>query len=105
MKLRLSNRDGFALPMAILMSAGLVAALAASFVSTAGEFTTNAAQRGQNRAFNLAQTGLEQFMVRRNESGWCTNCVSDPAVADSEWTRVSLPGGYADVMAVRVRPI
>jgi hypothetical protein len=105
MALNLRNRDGFALPMAILMSAVLVAALAASFVSTSGEFTTNNAARGQNRAFNIAQTGLEQFMVRRNESGWCTNCVSDPAVADSEWTRVSLPGGYADVMAVRVRPI
>jgi hypothetical protein len=105
MALTLRNRDGYALPMAILMSAVLVAALAASFVSTSGEFTTNNAARGQNRAFNIAQTGLEQFMVRRNESGWCTNCVSDPAVADSEWTHIALPGGYADVMAVRVRPM
>ena len=91
--------------MAILMSAVMAAALAASFVATSGEFTTNAAARGQNRAYNLAETGLQQFMVRRNETGWCTNCVPDPAVADSEWTRVTLPGGYADVVAVRVRPI
>ncbi len=103
--MRLSNRDGFALPMAILMSAVMAAALAASFVATSGEFTTNAAARGQTRAYNLAESGLEQFMVRRNESGWCTNCVSDPAVADSEWTRVTLTGGYADVVAVRVRPV
>ncbi len=90
--------------MAIMMSAVLVAALAASFVATSGEFTTNNAARGQNRAFNIAQTALEQFMVRRNEAGWCTNCVADPAVADSEWTHMNLPGGYADVMSVRVRP-
>lgn len=104
-KLKLSNRDGFALPMAMLMSAVLVAALAASFIATSGEFTVNSAARGQNRAFSLAQAGLEQFMVRRSEAGWCTNCVDDPAVADSEWTRVSLTGGYADVKAVRVRPM
>lgn len=103
--MRLSNRDGFALPMAILMSAVMAAALAASFVATSGEFTTNTAMRGQNRAYNLAESALEQFMVRRNETGWCSNCVADPAVADSEWTRVTLPGGYADVVAVRVRPM
>jgi hypothetical protein len=105
MRLRLSNRDGFALPMAIMMSAVLAAALAASFIATNGEFTVNAASRGQNRAYNIAESALEQFLVRRNETGWCTNCVSDPAVADSEWTRVTVTGGYADVKAVRVRPI
>jgi hypothetical protein len=103
--MRLSNRDGFALPMSILMCAVMAAALAASFVATSGEFTTNAAARGQTRAFNIAESGLEQFLVRRNETGWCTNCVADPAVADSEWTRVTMTGGYADVVAVRVRPM
>ena len=43
-------------------------------------------------------------MVRRGEGGWCTNC-ANPVTADSEWTRVSLVGGYADVVAVKVRPI
>jgi hypothetical protein len=43
-------------------------------------------------------------MVRRGESGWCTNC-ANPVTADSEWTRVSLNGGYADVVAVKVRPM
>ncbi len=104
MKLNFSNRRGFALPMAILVITALTAALAAGFIGSAAEFTTNAAARSQNRAYHLAETGLEQFMVLRNSSGWCLHC-SDPATADSEWTRVSLPGGYADIVAVKVRPI
>ena len=108
LSLVLSNRKGIALPMALLVITALTAALAAGFAGVAAEYTTNAAQRGQNRAYNLAQTGLEQFVVLRSQkiagTSWCTNCVDDPAVADSEWTRISLPGGYADVVAVKVRP-
>jgi hypothetical protein len=105
MRFNLRNRDGFALPMAIMMSAVLAAALAASFIATSGEFTTNAAARGQNRAYNIAETGLEQFLVLHNQTNWCQHCATDPTVADSEWTRVTLPGGYADIVAVRVRPV
>lgn len=100
----LRNRKGFALPLSILIIAVLTAAVAASFASTSAEYANNAAERAQNHAYNLAETGLEQFMVLRNTTGWCTHCASDPASADSEWTRVSLTGGYADVVAVRVRP-
>src|SRR3954454_17538379 len=102
--MRVSNRAGFAMPMAIFMLAVLTAALAAGFSSTTTEFTTNAAVRGQTRAFQLAQQGLEQFMVRRSETGFCDFC-SNPVTADSEWTRVKLAGGYADVVAVKVRPM
>ena len=106
--MRLRNRTGFALPMSILIIAVLTAAVAASFSSTNAEYLTNKAERGTNRAFNLAETGLEQFMVLRgtknaDNSSWCTHC-GDPVSADSEWTRVTLPGGYADIVAVKVRP-
>ena len=101
--MRFKNRKGFALPMSILIIAVLTAALAASFSSTSAEYTNNAAERAQTRAYNLAETGLEQFMVLRSQSGWCAHC-GDPIQVDSEWTRVSLPGGYADVVAVKVRP-
>ncbi|MDB4875243.1 MAG: hypothetical protein JWM41_1689 [Gemmatimonadetes bacterium] len=104
MSSHLSNRNGFALPMAILIIAVLTAAMAAAFSATASEYTTNAAERGQNRAYNLAEAGLEQFLVLRNQTGWCLHC-SDPATADSEWTRVTLASGYADVVAVKVRPV
>jgi hypothetical protein len=100
---RLSSRDGFALPMSILVLAIITVALAAGFSSTIGEITTNSAQRSQNRAYNIAEAGLEQFMVRRSESGFCQHC-GDPLVVDSEWTRLALNGGYADIVAVKVRP-
>jgi len=102
---RLRNRRAFALPMTILVIAVITAAVAATYVSTTAELTTNAAQRGTERAYNIAETGMEEFMVRRSESGFCSNCASDPTAADSEWTRVTLPGGYADVTSIRVRPM
>src|SRR3954468_10554290 len=104
MRLNLRNQRAFALPMIILIIGVLTAAMAAGFAGVGAEFATNAAQRGQNRAYNLAETGLSQFLVLRGQSGWCQHC-SDPATADSEWTRVTLTGGYADIVAVRVRPI
>jgi hypothetical protein len=105
MPLHLKNRKAFALPMSLLVIVVLSASLAAGLTATSAEITTNSATKSQNRAYTLAQTGLEQFMVMRNQSGWCQNCAADPVVADSEWTRVSLPGGYADVVAVKVRPM
>lgn len=103
----LRTRAGAALPMAILVIAVMTAGLAAGFAATGSEITTNAATRSQNRAYEIAQAGLEQFLARRNENGFCQNCVADPtaAAADSEWTRVSFPTGYADVVAIKVRPL
>jgi hypothetical protein len=105
MPLNFKNRRGLALPMTLLFIVVLSASLAAALSSTTSEIVTNAANRGQARAYNLAQSGLEQFLVRRNELNWCLNCVPNPVVADSEWTRVTMPGGYADVVAVKVRPM
>jgi hypothetical protein len=98
-------KRGFAMPMALLVMIVLTAGLAAGFAATSAEIVTNAAHRGDTRSYNLAVAGLEQFMSRRREAGFCTNCLTDPsaAAADSEWTRVPLTGGYADVKAVRVR--
>lgn len=105
MPIRLSNREAFALPLSILIIAVLTVAVAAGFAATTAEYATNTAERGENRSYNLAETGLEQFVVLRNQPGWCQHCVTDPTIADSEWTRVSLPGGYANVVAVKVRPV
>jgi hypothetical protein len=99
------SRRGFALPMAMLVMVVLTAGIAAGYAATSAEVVSNAAHRGDTRAYNLAVAGLEQFLARRNEDGFCTNCLTDPTAeaADSEWTRVPLTGGYADVKAVRVR--
>jgi hypothetical protein len=98
-----TRREGFALPMAVLVLALITAAVVAGYSATNAEVVSNNAMRAQARAYQLAEVGLQQFLLRRSETGFCTNCVVDPGVVDSEWTRVNLTGGYADVVAMRVR--
>jgi Tfp pilus assembly protein PilX len=120
---KINSRKGFALPMALLVMIVLTAGIAAGFAATSAEVISNAAHRGDNRAYNLAEAGLEQFLNRRKETDFCkdttsrpagssvggvrstTLCLVDPAdpAADSEWTRIWLSGGYADVKSVLVR--
>jgi hypothetical protein len=91
--------------MALLVMVVLSAGLAAGFTATSSEVMTNAAYRGDNRAFQLAQAGLEQFLARRKEVGFCTSCIEDPSLATTavEETRVTMTGGYADIRAAQVR--
>ncbi len=98
---RLSNREGFALPMAILVIAVITAALAAAFLSVNAEISANQAVKGTERAFEIAQDGLQEFLVRRSEPGWCQYCGSPPAVA-VESTTVASNGGYARVVSQRI---
>ena len=107
---RLRSREGFALPLTILVIAALTATLAAAFSSVAAEIATNSAQRSESRAFALAQSGLEDFLARRvyhctARTGYTPNCnaPSNPPMADVESVTVSLQGGYAQVVAKRVR--
>jgi hypothetical protein len=90
--------------MSILALALITAAIVASNTATSAEIVANNAMRAQDRAAQYAQVGLQQFLLRRGEVGFCSNCVTDPTVADSEWTRVNLTGGYANVVATRIRP-
>lgn len=118
---KLKGRDGFALPMALLVMIVLTAGIAAGFAATSAEITSNAAHRSDNRAYNMAEAGLETFLNERKTAGFCSLanssgsstggvvssavCLPDPAdpLADSEWTRVQLTGGYANVTSVNVR--
>lgn len=99
-------RDGFALPMTILVIAFLTVTIAAAYAATTSEQTTNQAQRGESRAYMLAQAGLENFMARRNEMmgtvPFCALCGAPPTTT-YESTTVALPGGYAIVVAQQVR--
>jgi hypothetical protein len=97
-----SRRRGFALPMAILVIAFLTITIAATVAATSSEVTTNLAQRGESRAYMLAQAGLENFTARRHEAGFCASCGAPPATV-RESTTVTLPGGYAQVVAQRIR--
>jgi hypothetical protein len=96
------RRSGFALPMVLLVLAFLTVTVVAAYSATSTEFITNSAQKGESRAFMLAQAGLESFMARRNEVNFCDSCGFPPAVK-YESTTVKLPGGYAQVVAQRVR--
>jgi hypothetical protein len=98
--------------MSILVIAFLTVTVAATYAATSSELTTITAQRGESRAYMIAQAGLENFMARRNEVGFCPTApragqtaapCGVPPVTLVESTTVTLPGGYAEVVAQRIR--
>jgi hypothetical protein len=98
------ERRGFALPMAILIIAFLTVTIAAAYSATSSEITTNMAQRGESRAYMIAQAGLENFIARRNEGSFCPACAAiAPPASVLETTTVVVPGGRAFVAAERIR--
>jgi hypothetical protein len=111
---RPAPRRGFALPMVILIIAVVTAALTASLAAATSEAGTTTAQRGQGRAFTIAQSALDLFMLSRDslcaakKSGEI--CIPDLGKdigaqsirADS--LRVAIAGGYAELVAHQVRP-
>ena len=116
----LRNRDGFALPMALLVMIVLTVGITAGFKSTSSEVVSNAAHRGDNKAYFLAQAGIEKFLATRNLTGLCSatggvssstggvvssGCLADPTAsnADSEWVTIGLTKGSAKVTSVMVR--
>ena len=95
-------RKGFALPMAILVIAFLTVTLAAAYAATSAERVTNESQRTESKAYMIAQAGLENFMARRNEPGFCKVCGAPP-VTTFESTTVALKAGVAYVSARQIR--
>jgi hypothetical protein len=61
------SRDGFALPLAIMVLALLSMGLVAGFAMSTTEQSATASARAQVRAHNYAQMGLEAFLTRRKE--------------------------------------
>ena len=89
-------------PMAILVIAFMTVTVAVAYSATSAERLTNESQRTESKAYMVAQAGLENFMARRNEPGFCANCGLPPAVT-YESTTVRLKSGYANVVAQRLR--
>lgn len=114
------RRDGFALPLAIVVLALLTMSLVAGFAMTTSELSTTASQRAEARAYSNAQRGLEAFLTRRKEQAgnlkFCPHCwaVNATAVAgvvaanldglptQRETVTVVFPGGMAVVRATPV---
>lgn len=94
------NRDGFAIPAAVLVIAILSVSLAASFSLVISERRGVEDQKAQVSAFVLAEQGLETFFIKRDSLGFHT---IPPGVREGP-IRIYLNGGYADVELDRIRP-
>jgi hypothetical protein len=92
-----SARGGFALPVVILAMFLLVGALASGFAMIRSETATDDAVLQQQAAQALAETGLQQGFQNRAGLG----LVGLPTTSDS--ARLTLTGGYVDVVTTRLR--
>lgn len=104
----LKNRAGFALPLVVIFLVIMSFALAAGLAATAAETGTSTAQRGQNRAYAVAEQGLQRFLISRDSlcaiSG--ASCLADPsaAVGGQDSVNLTINGGKATVVARLIRP-
>jgi len=94
-----ANRSGFAMPLALLVLTVLTLGVTTAFARAQAELRTTQDHEADTESFLYAQTGLERFAVERRTFGFTTN---PPAVVES--TRITLPKGFVDVVARRVRP-
>ena len=90
---RLQNRNGFAIPAAILVIGVLSISLAAGFSLVIAERRGVDDQKAQVSAFVLAEQGLQMFYVRRDSLGFRS---APPATREGP-VRIVMKGGYADV--------
>ena len=97
---RFSNRDGFAIPTAILVIGILSISIAAGFSLVISERRGVDDQKAQVTAFVLAQRGLETFFVKRDSLGFTT---VPPATREGP-IRIYFTGGYADVELDQIKP-
>jgi Tfp pilus assembly protein PilX len=95
---RIHTARGVALPMVLLVVVVLTILLAAGFAGLSSERRVHANDEAALDAFTLAETGLELFLAKRDSFGF-----SAAPPAPSESTRMTLGGGYADVVLTRMR--
>lgn len=114
-----TRRDGLALPLAIMVLALVTMGVVAGFAMSSTEMSTLGSQRAQARAFTTAQMGLEMFLTRRKEPGFCPQCwlvnatsppngspvtpTLDTLPTKPETVTVRVAGGSAFIKAVPVR--
>lgn len=94
------ERRGFALPTAVLVIAVLTIMIAGGFSLVSAERRSVADQKSQISAFQIAEQGLELFLIRRDSL--IPGAPAIPAAAES--VVVNLTGGYANVSLTRIRP-
>src|SRR5215213_8152484 len=96
---RFQNRDGFAIPMAVLVVALLSVSIAAGFTLVISERRGVDYKKAQVSAFVLIAQGLRTFFIKRDSLGY----TSKPPGLKEDPVRIYMTGGYADVQLDRVR--
>lgn len=94
-----NQRNGFAIPGAILAVIVMSVTVAAGFAVINSERRGVDDQKAQVSAFVLAEQGLETFFVRRDSLGFTSN----PPGPKEGPGRITMKGGYADVQLDRIR--
>jgi hypothetical protein len=94
-----SNRPGFAIPTAFLVSLVLLVMLTASFSLVTSERKVSDDARAELDAEAIAEAGLERYFANRSSMGF----TGIPAASES--TRVVESHGYADVVLTQIRPV
>jgi hypothetical protein len=95
--------------MVVIFLVVLSFALAAGLAATAAEGSVTVAQRGQNRAYTIAEQGLQRFLIARDSlcalNGSAT-CLTDPSSATSGQDSVQFAtnGGYVVIVSRMLRP-
>jgi Tfp pilus assembly protein PilX len=74
-------REGFALPLSIMVLALLTMGLVTGFAMSTSEQSSTMSQRAQARAYSYAQSGLELFLAKRKET--CTLAAGSTAAQAS----------------------
>ena len=95
------ERRGFALPTAILVILVMTIMIAAGFSIVSAERRSVSDQKSQVSAFEIAEQGLELFLIRRDSL--LPNSSMIPGAKDS--VRINFANGYADVSLTRLRPV
>jgi hypothetical protein len=95
------GRRGFALPTALLVILVMTIMIAAGFSLVSAERRSVSDQKSQISAFEIAEQGLELFLIRRDSL--LPSASRIPGAKDS--VRISFANGYADVSLTRLRPV
>jgi competence protein ComGC len=95
------ERRGFALVTAILVILVMTIMIAAGFSIVSAERRSVSDQKSEISAFEIAEQGLELFLIRRDSL--LPNASVIPGAKDS--VRITFANGYADVSLTRLRAV
>ncbi|MGH7500990.1 MAG: pilus assembly PilX N-terminal domain-containing protein [Longimicrobiales bacterium] len=93
------RRDGFAIPLALMLVVFLTVGVTTAFTRITAEARVDDARQARADAFSYAQRGLEEFAADRVNLGFTS---LPPAAAES--ARIAMPEGHADVILSLVQP-